>query len=63
MAAALNLVKFGIDCLAVCGGDGSLTGADVFRKEWPNLLEELQKDGECRTDSLSLPTYCPLTLE
>jgi 6-phosphofructokinase 1 len=31
----------GIDALVVCGGDGSLTGADTFRTEWPGLLKEL----------------------
>lgn len=31
----------GIDALVVCGGDGSLTGADVFRAEWPKLVAEL----------------------
>ncbi|TFK28096.1 6-phosphofructokinase [Coprinopsis marcescibilis] len=40
-AAAHNLVKEGIDALVVCGGDGSLTGADVFRREWPDLLSNL----------------------
>src|SRR5262245_28761293 len=39
--AALNLVERGIDGLVVIGGDGSLTGADVFRAEWPELLDEL----------------------
>jgi 6-phosphofructokinase 1 len=39
--AALNLVQLGIDGLIVIGGDGSLTGADVFRREWPSLLSEL----------------------
>lgn len=29
----------------VIGGDGSLTGANLFRKEWNSLLEELLKDG------------------
>ena len=41
LQAAQNLIKFGIDCLAVCGGDGSLTGADMLRKEWPSLVKEL----------------------
>lgn len=27
--------------MAICGGDGSLTGADVFRSEWPDLVKEL----------------------
>ena len=30
-----------IDRLVVIGGDGSLTGANIFRQEWPALLEEL----------------------
>jgi len=47
LQAAHNLIKFGIDCLAVCGGDGSLTGADKLRGEWPDLLEELHSDGKC----------------
>ncbi|KAI8342409.1 6-phosphofructokinase [Chlamydoabsidia padenii] len=41
LQAACNLVKNGIDSLIVCGGDGSLTGADVFRSEWSGLLDEL----------------------
>jgi 6-phosphofructokinase 1 len=43
--AALNLVQLGIDGLIVIGGDGSLTGADVFRREWPSLLSELVQSG------------------
>lgn len=46
LKAAKNMVLRGIDALVVCGGDGSLTGADVFRAEWPGLLEELIKEGE-----------------
>jgi 6-phosphofructokinase 1 len=45
MAAAHNLIKEGIDALVVCGGDGSLTGADVFRQEWPTLVSALQTQG------------------
>ena len=45
MAAAYNLIKEGIDALVVCGGDGSLTGADLFRSEWPRLIETLRNDG------------------
>ncbi|BDD62696.1 hypothetical protein MAP00_007656 [Monascus purpureus] len=44
--AAKNMVIRGIDALIVCGGDGSLTGADVFRSEWPSLLQELVEAGE-----------------
>ncbi|KAL6302392.1 6-phosphofructokinase [Sparassis latifolia] len=41
LTAAHNLIKEGIDALVVCGGDGSLSGADVFRSEWPKLVVEL----------------------
>jgi 6-phosphofructokinase 1 len=44
--AALNLMKHGIDGLIVIGGDGSLTGADTFRHEWPSLLSELVQSGD-----------------
>ena len=44
--AALNLLKHEIDNLIIIGGDGSLTGADVFRREWGTLLEELVTAGE-----------------
>uniref|UniRef100_A0A8C4ZIH6 ATP-dependent 6-phosphofructokinase n=1 Tax=Gadus morhua TaxID=8049 RepID=A0A8C4ZIH6_GADMO len=45
LAAAFNLVKRGITNLCVCGGDGSLTGANVFRSEWSGLLAELAQKG------------------
>ncbi|KAI0787640.1 6-phosphofructokinase [Fomes fomentarius] len=45
LTAAHNLIKEGIDALVVCGGDGSLTGADVFRAEWPGLVNELRTQG------------------
>ncbi|MDR1078779.1 MAG: 6-phosphofructokinase [Propionibacteriaceae bacterium] len=45
LEAALNLVSRGIDRLVVIGGDGSLTGLDVFAGEWPGLLEELERGG------------------
>ncbi|PWN38996.1 putative 6-phosphofructokinase [Ceraceosorus guamensis] len=44
--AARNLISCGIDALAVCGGDGSLTGADRLRAEWPELVESLKSRGE-----------------
>ncbi|ODH16895.1 6-phosphofructokinase [Paracoccidioides brasiliensis] len=46
LRAAKNMVLRGIDALVVCGGDGSLTGADIFRSEWPGLLDELVKRGD-----------------
>jgi 6-phosphofructokinase 1 len=44
--AARNMVERGIDALVVIGGDGSLTGANLFRQEWPDLLSELVDAGE-----------------
>ncbi|XP_034042427.1 ATP-dependent 6-phosphofructokinase, liver type [Thalassophryne amazonica] len=45
LAAAFNLVKRGITNLCVCGGDGTLTGANIFRNEWSSLLDELLTKG------------------
>ena len=44
--AAHNLIGHGIDGLIVIGGDGSLTGANVFRQEWPELVNELLESGK-----------------
>jgi 6-phosphofructokinase 1 len=44
--AAHNLIERGIDGLVVIGGDGSLTGANLFRQEWPELVRELLKAKE-----------------
>ncbi len=44
--AARNLLEHEIDCLIVIGGDGSLTGANIFRQEWPQLVAELTQAGE-----------------
>ena len=41
LKAAKNLVKFGINNLVCIGGDGSLTGANLFKLEWSSLLQEL----------------------
>ncbi|GMM31678.1 6-phosphofructokinase subunit alpha [Martiniozyma asiatica (nom. inval.)] len=46
LLGAKNLILRGIDALVVCGGDGSLTGADLFRSEWPSLVDELVSIGE-----------------
>ncbi|KAI0520956.1 6-phosphofructokinase [Xylaria bambusicola] len=46
LQGAKNMILNGIDALIICGGDGSLTGADKFRAEWPSLLEELVSKGE-----------------
>ncbi|XP_045111791.1 ATP-dependent 6-phosphofructokinase-like isoform X1 [Portunus trituberculatus] len=46
MRAAKNLIKRGITNLVVIGGDGSLTGANLFRQDWVSLLQLLLKNGE-----------------
>jgi 6-phosphofructokinase 1 len=43
--AAQHLLQRGIDRLVVIGGDGSLSGADLLRQEWPSLLSELHAAG------------------
>lgn len=49
--AAGNLVSRGIDALVVIGGDGSLTGANILRQEWPDLLDELVEEGTIDGDT------------
>jgi len=46
LKAARNMLQHGIDGLVVVGGDGSLTGADTFRREWAGLLRDLAARGE-----------------
>lgn len=46
LAAARNLIERGIDHLVVVGGDGSLSGANEFREEWPSLIAELAETGK-----------------
>jgi len=41
LKGALHLVQNSITNLVVIGGDGSLTGANLFRAEWGSLLDEL----------------------
>jgi 6-phosphofructokinase 1 len=48
LSGAKNLVLNGIDALIICGGDGSLTGADIFRSEWKGLLDELVALGQLK---------------
>ncbi|MDZ7704987.1 MAG: 6-phosphofructokinase [Trueperaceae bacterium] len=45
LKAAANLLERGIDRLVVIGGDGSLTGANLFRQEWPQLVADLRDNG------------------
>ncbi|XP_036425560.1 ATP-dependent 6-phosphofructokinase, liver type [Colossoma macropomum] len=51
VAAAFNLVKRGITNLCVCGGDGSLTGANIFRSEWSGILAELVAKGRITAET------------
>lgn len=60
LKAAHNLVQRSITNLCVIGGDGSLTGANLFREEWSGLLDELLQQGK-RTAGLSVDTL-PLLL-
>lgn len=53
LLGAYNMVVNGIDALIVCGGDGSLTGADLFRSEWPSLIDELVSTGKLTTDEVA----------
>jgi 6-phosphofructokinase 1 len=46
LQAARNLISNEIDSLVVIGGDGSLTGAHILRKEWKDLLADLIQKGE-----------------
>lgn len=50
LRAAGNLVAHGIDRIVVIGGDGSLTGANEFRKNWSGLLAELVSRGQLTQD-------------
>lgn len=49
MKAAKNMISLGISNLIVIGGDGSLTGANIFREEWLSYISELLKKGELLT--------------
>ncbi|NXU73528.1 PFKAP protein, partial [Oreotrochilus melanogaster] len=57
LQAACNLVQRGITNLCVIGGDGSLTGANLFREEWSGLLEELAKKGKIDQEAVKKYAY------
>lgn len=46
LKAAQNLLQHEIDSLVIIGGDGSITGANIFRQEWPEVLTELVDGGK-----------------
>ncbi|XP_028659935.1 ATP-dependent 6-phosphofructokinase, platelet type isoform X2 [Erpetoichthys calabaricus] len=52
LKAACNLVQRGITNLCVIGGDGSLTGANLFREEWSGLLDELLQAGKIDNEAV-----------
>ncbi|KAM9229509.1 ATP-dependent 6-phosphofructokinase, platelet type [Dugong dugon] len=57
LKAAHNLIQLGITNLCVIGGDGSLTGANIFREEWSGLLEELAQSGKIDSDAVKTYAY------
>ncbi|XP_050188296.1 ATP-dependent 6-phosphofructokinase, platelet type isoform X2 [Myiozetetes cayanensis] len=57
LQAAYNLVQRGITNLCVIGGDGSLTGANLFREEWSGLLEELAANGKIDAEAVKKYAY------
>ncbi len=56
LKAAKNLIEKHIDNLVVIGGDGSLTGANLFSEEWPSLVEELKQNGDITEEQASMHT-------
>ncbi len=59
--AAKNLVEHGIDRLVVIGGDGSLTGANLFRQEWSSLLADLVIQGEISKETAAQHPHLAIT--
>lgn len=50
LKACQHLVEVGVNNLVIIGGDGSLTGANLFRSEWTELLEELVAEKKISRD-------------
>lgn len=48
---AFNLIKRNITKLIVVGGDGSLSGADRLREEWPEYVDELYNEGQISAET------------
>ncbi len=46
LRACKNLILCNITNLVCCGGDGSLTGANIFKLEWESLVAELLEKSE-----------------
>jgi 6-phosphofructokinase 1 len=45
LRAVENLVGIGVSRMVVIGGDGSLTAAELLYREWPELLDQLVREG------------------
>lgn len=52
----------GISNLVVIGGDGSLTGANLFRQEWSSLVNELLTNGTFLKQFTKLSSYNALII-
>ncbi|KAG5519197.1 hypothetical protein PMAC_002285 [Pneumocystis sp. 'macacae'] len=52
LSAAKNLILNEISSLIICGGDGSLTGADIFRFEWSSLIDELVSNKDLTSEQV-----------
>ena len=50
LKTAKNRIEKAITNLVAIGGDGSLTGANRFRQEWPSLFEELKATNQISED-------------
>jgi 6-phosphofructokinase 1 len=57
LKAAKNLLECGIDRLVIVGGDGSLTGANLFRHEWSGLVAELVSNGSVSAEVAAQHPY------
>ncbi len=57
LKAAANLLARGIDRLVIIGGDGSLTGANLFRQEWADLLADLVGAGQISAELAARHPY------
>lgn len=57
---AKHLVSKGIDALVVCGGDGSLTGADLFRPSGHPCWRNLSRTASSPRTKSSHTRTCPL---
>jgi len=53
LVAAKHLIERSIEGLVVIGGDGSLTGANLFREEWPSLVTELAEKSQITSEQAS----------